>query len=298
MSGWKAIVGAALLAAGASAGAQTAPVPPPITALPYAALPETPGPGPYYAAIPGGPATATALPPTDPAAALPPTSLGPIYQLPPAPAAASPVVSPTPVAAVGPSIESTWYTRVDYFHWNERMDGADFVNESGALYTLGYVRRVNNERFRAEFFGGDVHYDGSAQSITDPTQTWPLSSDTRYLGGRGEYELLFGSSIWREHVFFLGLGTRFWIRELPDDTLPDGTDVQGYQETWWTIYPYLGLEGTHPLTERLSFFSMLRAGATPVTYQYATYPDQTLPLHPRCGATCQAELGLAARIFP
>ena len=34
-------------------------------------------------------------------------------------------------------IESTWYTRVDYFNWNERMAGMTPVNEYGTLFTLG-----------------------------------------------------------------------------------------------------------------------------------------------------------------
>ena len=65
-----------------------------------------------------------------------------------------------------PPSPASWYTRVEYYHWNERIGGTDFVNESGALFTLGYSRQIGIERFCAELFGGDVHYDGYDQLAT------------------------------------------------------------------------------------------------------------------------------------
>src|SRR4051812_47783432 len=54
--------------------------------------------------------------------------------------------------------ESTLYSRVDYFHWNEHIGGGTLLNESGPLWTLGYQRRTGWERFRGEFFSGTVNY--------------------------------------------------------------------------------------------------------------------------------------------
>ncbi len=55
-------------------------------------------------------------------------------------------------------IESNCYARIDYFRWIEPRDGADQVTETGALYTIGYARRIGSERLRGELFGGAMSY--------------------------------------------------------------------------------------------------------------------------------------------
>ena len=50
-------------------------------------------------------------------------------------------------------IESTWYTRVDYFNWNEHSTGSDDVNEYGTLLTFGYMRRVGIDASMRLFLG-------------------------------------------------------------------------------------------------------------------------------------------------
>jgi hypothetical protein len=191
--------------------------------------------------------------------------------------------------------ESSWYTRIDYFHWNERVNGADFTDEDGALWTLGYERRVGRERFRAELFGSQVHYD--ANIYFGPGDIEPLSSVTNYLGVRGEYEYLFEPETLPELSFFVGIGTRFWIRDLPDAYTTQGSFVWGYQETWWTIYPYLGLETKHNPQAAIEWYCRSRIGLTAVTYEYANvYPPITL--FPRPGVTGQLEAGLRGqRLF-
>src|SRR5207302_3133733 len=84
--------------------------------------------------------------------------------------------------------ESTWYTRQEYFHWNERFDHADFVNEYGLLTTLGYQKRLGIERFRGELFAGTMRYVGGVQF--DDGTSEPLTSQTGYLGLGGEYDLM------------------------------------------------------------------------------------------------------------
>lgn len=193
-----------------------------------------------------------------------------------------------PDVAIPPCPEPAWYTRVDYFHWNERLDGADFVNEHGVLVTLGYARRVGRERFRFELFGGDVHYDGGA--MFDDGTSEPLAATTGYLGVRGEYDLLFEPDCFRAVSLLAGIGTRLWVRDLRGGTTPSGAPVLGYQETWWTVYPYIGLEKRRTPGNGAEFYWGGRIGCTPLTYQYATWFD--VPVYPRIGITGQAEAGV------
>jgi hypothetical protein len=187
-----------------------------------------------------------------------------------------------------PIFPSTWYTRVDYFHWNERYGGQDFVNESGALYTLGYVHRFGQERLRIEAFGGDMHYSGWEQDQNGDL-TSMLAGRTDYLGCRGEYDLLYEPKWWPQGTFFLGVGSRFWVRDINSGFDNEHNFVEGYQETWWTFYPYLGLEMKLPLG-RAELYSSGRFGVTPFAYDKASDVDS--PIYPRTGLTGQAELGL------
>jgi hypothetical protein len=189
--------------------------------------------------------------------------------------------------------ESTWYARIDYYHWNERLDGEDFVNESGPLMTLGYVHRVGSERFRFELFGGTVDYKGGAQFDDGTVET--LNSTTDYIGLRGEYDLLWDPDSWPRVTFLAGIGTRFWVRVLPDDVTASGATVWGYQETWWTIYPYLGVETRRTPHADLELYASGRIGFTPLTFQFVSFDD--VVLHPKTGLTGQLEVGLRGETF-
>jgi hypothetical protein len=203
---------------------------------------------------------------------------------------------PEPVERLGDRLtESSWSARIDYFHWNERLDGQDFVNEDGSLVTLSYVRRVGPERFRAELFGGNVGY-GAEIDYDDGTSEF-LSSHTSYLGLCGEYDLMYEPDWWPAASLFAGFGTRFWFRDLPDETTALGTTIWGYRETWWTMYPYLGVETRgSPTVRDLEFFGSVRIGSTAFTYENVTWNDVTL--YPEIGLTGQLELGLRGpRLF-
>ena len=166
----------------------------------------------------------------------------------------------------------------------------DVVNEAGPISTLGYLHRYGPERFRFELFGGTVSYDGAAMYEDGTTEAYHQSIGTNYLGLRAEYDLLIEPACWARMRLLLGVGTRFWIRDLRDAVTPTGGDVYGYQETWWTFYPYLGLETKESDEPGLHWFGSSRIGFTPFTYQHATYFDTTV--YPRFGVTARAELGV------
>ncbi|MGD0283944.1 MAG: hypothetical protein ABSB95_16555 [Dissulfurispiraceae bacterium] len=189
-------------------------------------------------------------------------------------------------------VESTWYTRVDYFHWNEQMDSMAPVNEYGTLLTLGYMRRIGIERFHVAVFGATMRYQGYGQFENDDGSyyTEPLSSATGYLGALGEYDLHIEPDCCPDISFFVGIGTRFWIRDLKDGVSDYGNPVPGYQETWWTIYPYLGLEKKRLLNGGWEFYYAGRIGCTAMTYQFASIGY--VPLYPKAGLTGQLEIGL------
>jgi hypothetical protein len=191
--------------------------------------------------------------------------------------------------------EATWYTRVDYFHWNERMDGVDFVNEYGTLFTLGYMRRVGIERFHGAAFGATMIYKGAAEFYNgDGTYSEePLTSATGYLGVLAEYDLHLEPDCCPNLSFFVGVGTRFWIRDLKDGVTDYGNMSYGYEEFWWTFYPYIGVEERRSLSGAWEFYYAGRIGCTAMTYQYATWGS--VPLYPKVGLTGQLELGVRSQ---
>ncbi|MBN2578336.1 MAG: hypothetical protein JXB10_05035 [Pirellulales bacterium] len=175
--------------------------------------------------------------------------------------------------------ESGWSARIDYFHWNERFNGADFVNEDGPLLTLGYTRRTGIERFRLEMFGGSVNYDSEIMLWNGTTD--PLKSTTNYLGLGGEYELLIEPDVWPRISLFAGIGTRFWCRDLPSDYSESGYPVVGYLETWWSTYPYIGLETRRRADDGWEFYGSGRLGCTAINFEHVSYYDVTL--YPKAG---------------
>ena len=175
------------------------------------------------------------------------------------PAAVQPQVYSPAVAAAeaGQATQCSWYTRVEYFHWNERANGTNFVNESGPLFTLGYTRQIGIERFRAELFGGSVNYRGYDQIQTSTSEVnIPLTSSTDYLGLRGEYEMVLAPAAWEGRLAFLiGLGSRFWIRGFPDATDDQGNSVPGYRKPGG---PYIRISGWKRMNACATGWSSIR----------------------------------------
>ncbi|MEN6459293.1 MAG: hypothetical protein ABFC63_10210 [Thermoguttaceae bacterium] len=197
-------------------------------------------------------------------------------------------VAPPQLVFSEQSLEATLYTRFDYFAWNEQYGGDRLLDEYGTLYTLGYQRRLGFNRFRLEVFDGVVHYEGATQSGR------PVSSTTGYMGARGEGERIWDLDVQPKATtsFFAGLGSRIWLRDLRDGTIIGADDYSsGYQETWWTIYPYCGLEKKWLLENNEEIFLSGRLGCTAMTYQMASL-DDAAPLFPRVNISSQVECGL------
>jgi len=157
--------------------------------------------------------------------------------------------------------------------------------------TLGYQRRFDNERFRAELFGGSVNYAGGA--AVDNGNVEPLDNITNYLGVRAEYDLLWESETLENVNFFVGIGTRIWNRDLPAATTASGTFVVPTQEDWFTFYPYLGIERRRLRQGGLEAYWMARIGCTAVTLEHST--DNNDAVYPKAGITAQLEAGIRGK---
>ena len=108
--------------------------------------------------------------------------------------------------------------------------------------------------------------------------------------------MVLAPAAWEGRVALLvGLGTRFWIRDLHDGSDDQGNPVYGYQETWWTMYPYLGLETHRRLGDDLDLYSESRVGTTALTYQFVSINDR--PLWPKPGVFANTEIGLRGPRF-
>ena len=143
-------------------------------------------------------------------------------------------------------------------------------------------------------FGGDVHYDGYGQF---DRRIWmmPLASNTGYLGLRGEYEFVLApppgtaaSPCWPDWAPASGSAT------CTTAATAQGDPVYGYQETWWTMYPYLGLETHRRLGERLGIlFGIAGRRDGP---DLSICLDQLIgPCGPEPGILANMEIGLAVR---
>lgn len=182
------------------------------------------------------------------------------------------------------SAKNNLYVRVDYFDWRESEFSIRLLEETGPLVNLGYLRRTDAARFRAEFFGGAIHYDGA---------TWdgePITATSDYLGFRVQYDLLVPLACDPHTAFTLGLGTRLWNRNLHDGQTILGDPVYGYDETWWSVYPVVGLETRRPLGATTELVASATLGWTGFTYQWISEFDASL--YPKMGPMAQAEIGL------
>jgi hypothetical protein len=196
---------------------------------------------------------------------------------------------------IGPSpnatrlLESTWYARIDYFYWAEQVNSQPFMKNEGAMPTVGWQQRRGRQRYRAEVFGSSVDYFADMGGQDN-------SNVTDYLGLRGEYELMWEPETWEKFSFFTGVGSRFFVRSIPDVQLPSSLYVDGYQESWWTFYPYVGAERRRRMNDNWEAYWRARVGVTAYTREHIALDDVTL--FPRANLTGQVELGFRGpRLF-
>jgi hypothetical protein len=186
--------------------------------------------------------------------------------------------------------ESTIYTRLDFANWNETIGGENFVDENGLQFTLGYQHRFDRERVRAEMFTSNLTFNEEWQRSWG-TET--AESTRKYLGARAELEILFEPETAPRVTFFVGLGTRFWVRDIPDEVTSANVPRFGYQETWWTFYPYIGIEKRRNLAVDWEFYWMGRLGFEAITLEKVSVFD--IALWPEPGLTTQVEGGFRGK---
>ena len=181
-----------------------------------------------------------------------------------------------------------WFAQVDYFLWREtvEIEGTRYklLDETGPMFSVGYHAHTPRKRYRIAIFGGSPAYDGATMDYE------PLSSQTDYIGVVGEYDFrwpLFGSP---RYGFFAGIGTRLWSRNLQNSFTDSGRLAIGYKETWWTIYPRVGLDSMRQFSNGVQLYSSGSIGYTAYTVENIELFDETL--HPEGDFYTRAEIGL------
>jgi hypothetical protein len=165
--------------------------------------------------------------------------------------------SEAPAAAFGGVREFSAYPSLQYFTWEEFVGGRRILQEKGLLYGAGAAvvldllqtdAGVLTLRGKVELFGGVVDYDGQTQA------SLPANTDVSYFGTRAEGGVGWAFPLASGRLEpFVGLGYRWWLRDIHDTTTTDpsqpGTiQVQGYTEQWESAYMKLGLAFSHLLS--------------------------------------------------
>ena len=193
----------------------------------------------------------------------------------------------------------TPYVKLYSFDWQEHLQSAKLLEESGVLFAAGYrieSPRPNDllfgkfrPRFLAEVFGGGVAYDGHTQ-IGEP-----VSATTNYLGVRLDLTLLAPFDAENRNNLFFALGCQVWNRELPGFH-----GYSGYSEGWFTFYPRFGYEARRLVNDKCEFFADVSLGLTAYTREFigpstAFGNSSEINLFPKPNPTFGLELGLRGR---
>jgi hypothetical protein len=156
------------------------------------------------------------------------------------------------------------YPSLQYFTWEESIDGRRLVYEQGVLYSAGAAVAVDllqtaagvlTLRGKGELFGGVVDYDGQTQ------QGLPVNTEVSYVGTRAEGAVGWAVPLARSRLEpFAGLGYRGWLRNIHDATITDpsrSAPVQslGYTEHWDSAYTKLGVAVSYRLDQAWRLFA-------------------------------------------
>jgi hypothetical protein len=133
------------------------------------------------------------------------------------------------------------YLRVESFTWKENgILGERPVKESGPRFGLGFtdyrvLRNGLSLRPCFELFGGSVDYDGAT------LQGEPFISETYYFGLKGRLDVGYPMGGAKAFEPFMGIGARYWTRDIQDSTTALGAPALGHREEWLTLYGRIGI---------------------------------------------------------
>lgn len=170
-------------------------------------------------------------------------------------AAETPAKTASPAKAK-PKTDVTFsiYGKVENFEWKEYGDSdEELLKESGPLFSLGgsldfAIQPDLHLEGLGELFFGSVDYDGQTQTGV------PATTTTDYAGLRAEGRGVFDVPAGRDAKVkpFAGAGGRAWLRKIND------SDVgKGYEESWITIYGFVGLGGEAVVGPKSRLFGSL-----------------------------------------
>lgn len=165
--------------------------------------------------------------------------------------------------------EFVLYPFVEYFNWKEfGSQGDRLLEESGPLFGVGTLLRVDLRdemlmlQAKGELFGGNVDYDGQTQynPIDPAVSEIPVNTDVDYFGTKLEGDLGLRLGRGKGNVEpFIGLGYRYWVRDLNDSVATDRNGdlvgVGGYTERWQSLYTRWGLRGAYAFDDNFKLFA-------------------------------------------
>lgn len=206
-------------------------------------------------------------------------------------------------SAAAAEFEHDIFGQVQSFTWKEYSGGRELLKEDGALYGVGYAGRYTFMGFltvrpRGELFGGEIDYDGQTQDGI------PASTDTEYAGIKTEGDIgyLWGDPGKATVEPFVGLGWRYWERDIQSGVDQTGRYISGATEYYSIFYGRLGVRGDIALSEKVRMF-LEGTVKLPIDNQEeaedvcTNYGCYDVDLEPGKRVSYYAELGLKAAMF-
>jgi len=192
--------------------------------------------------------------------------------------------------------EYSVYGKVESFTWKEYDGSSQILKESGPLYGLGVSSAFNpmsqlKVRGKAEILGGQIDYEGQTQAGA------PANTNVNHVAVKVE-----GTAGWQFPVEkditvepFLGLGYRWWIRDLNDSDT-----ALGYVEKWRSLYTKAGVRGDYSVSKDLSAFAEVGAKLpvyNSMTVELSKFGLSDIDLKPGKKASAFATVGVRYSLF-
>jgi hypothetical protein len=207
--------------------------------------------------------------------------------------------------------ELYFYPSFQYFTWEEYVDGQRILKEKGPMFGAGAAVLLESPKLgggstltfkaKAELFGSEVDYDGTAQNLFTG-ETFPASTDVTYFGTKGEIDVGWRHTSGPYYLEpFAGAGIRWWLRDLQDGTAVDNSgntvQVSGGEEYWFSAYARAGLRSGYQAKD-VKFFA--EAGAKYPFHNENTFDSPfggELTLEPKAEWSAFAEIGMQYKWF-